>query len=95
MREAASVSMAIHITIMNLRCCSIPEKTRFTTRNSLESLTRAIIYMASFGNCLLMVDSYLDFSIFNMLPGERINLPSMETSIRGGQVRFKRSGGDE
>ncbi|CAH8270863.1 unnamed protein product [Arabidopsis lyrata] len=49
-------------------------------------------YMASFGNCLLMVDSLLHFYIVNMLTCERINLPSMETSIRGGHVRFKRSG---
>ncbi|XP_010430859.1 PREDICTED: putative F-box protein At5g38270 [Camelina sativa] len=49
--------------------------------------------MASYGNWLLMVDCRLDFYIFNLLTCEKINLPSMETLIRGGaQVRFERCG---
>ncbi|KAG7558638.1 hypothetical protein ISN45_Aa05g002790 [Arabidopsis thaliana x Arabidopsis arenosa] len=61
-------------------------------------------YMASFGNWLLMVDSRLDFYIFNLITCQRIDLPSMETPIHkrinisswksfddGHTVRFKRS----
>ncbi|EFH51477.1 predicted protein [Arabidopsis lyrata subsp. lyrata] len=48
-------------------------------------------YMASSGNWLLMVHSRLDFYIFNLLTCEKINLPSMESSIRGGKVRFEPS----
>ncbi|KAL1220289.1 putative F-box protein [Cardamine amara subsp. amara] len=48
-------------------------------------------FMASSGNWLLMVDSRLDFYIFNLLTCKRINLPSMESPVRGAQVRFERS----
>ncbi|CAA0357698.1 unnamed protein product [Arabidopsis thaliana] len=45
--------------------------------------------MASSGNWLLMVDRCLKFYIYNLLTKERIDLPSMESKIRGGQVSFK------
>ncbi|KAL1216635.1 putative F-box protein [Cardamine amara subsp. amara] len=56
-------------------------------------------FMASSGNWLLIVDSCLDFYIFNLVTRERINLPSMESSIHrsksslgdGHTVRFERS----
>ncbi|XP_020874590.1 putative F-box protein At5g38270 [Arabidopsis lyrata subsp. lyrata] len=48
-------------------------------------------YMTSSGNWLLMVDSNLGFYIFNLLTYKRIDLPSMESSIRGGNVRFERN----
>ncbi|KAG7592377.1 F-box domain [Arabidopsis thaliana x Arabidopsis arenosa] len=48
-------------------------------------------YMASSGNWLLMVDSHLGFYIFNLLTSKRIDLSSMESSIRGGNVRFERN----
>ncbi|AED94288.1 unnamed protein product [Arabidopsis thaliana] len=48
-------------------------------------------YMASSGNWLLMVDSHLGFYIFNLLTSKRIDLPSMESSIRGGKVRFEQN----
>ncbi|KAG7543753.1 F-box domain [Arabidopsis thaliana x Arabidopsis arenosa] len=54
-------------------------------------LSKDSYYMASSGNWLLMVDSHLDFYIFDLLTCERIDLPSMESSIRGGNVRFERN----
>ncbi|CAH8261932.1 unnamed protein product [Arabidopsis lyrata] len=45
--------------------------------------------MASSGNWLLMVELRLKFYIYNLLTKERIDLPSMESQILGGQVRFK------
>ncbi|KAL1191818.1 putative F-box protein [Cardamine amara subsp. amara] len=45
--------------------------------------------MASSGNWLLMVDRRLKFYILNTLTEEKINLPSMESPIRGEQVKFK------
>ncbi|KAG7548393.1 F-box domain [Arabidopsis suecica] len=56
-------------------------------------LSKDSYYMASSGNWLLMVDSHLGFYIFNLLTYKRIDLPSMESSIRGGKVRFERSMG--
>ncbi|CAL9224437.1 unnamed protein product [Arabidopsis halleri] len=53
-------------------------------------LSKDSYYMASSGNWLLMVDSHLGFYIFNLLTYKRIDLPSMESSIRGGKVRFER-----
>ncbi|CAE6065572.1 unnamed protein product [Arabidopsis arenosa] len=47
--------------------------------------------LASSGNWLLMADSRLDFYIVNLLTGKRINLPPMESKIRGAEVRFKQS----
>ncbi|CAL9248790.1 unnamed protein product [Arabidopsis halleri] len=47
--------------------------------------------LASSGNWLLMADSRLDFYIVNLLTGKRINLPPMESKIRGAQVRFELS----
>ncbi|KAG7558639.1 hypothetical protein ISN45_Aa05g002800 [Arabidopsis thaliana x Arabidopsis arenosa] len=44
-------------------------------------------YMASSGNWLLMLNSRLNFYIFNLLTCEKINLPS----IRGGKVRLEPS----
>ncbi|CAL9222486.1 unnamed protein product [Arabidopsis halleri] len=45
--------------------------------------------MASSGNWLLMVGLRLKFYIYNLMTKERIDLPSMESQILGGQVRFK------
>nr|AAD20064.2 F-box protein family, AtFBX7 [Arabidopsis thaliana] len=47
--------------------------------------------LASSGNWLLMADSRLDFYIVNLLTGKRINLPPMESKIRGAQARFVQS----
>ncbi|EFH47114.1 hypothetical protein ARALYDRAFT_494155 [Arabidopsis lyrata subsp. lyrata] len=54
-------------------------------------LSKDSYFMAGSGNWLLMVDSHLDFYIFNLLTYKRIDLPSMESSIRGGNVRFERN----
>ncbi|KAL1191820.1 putative F-box protein [Cardamine amara subsp. amara] len=45
--------------------------------------------MASSGDWLLMVDRRLKFYILNILTEEKINLPSMESPIRGEQVKFE------
>ncbi|KAG7578769.1 F-box-like domain superfamily [Arabidopsis thaliana x Arabidopsis arenosa] len=55
----------------------------------LPLLSKTSYCMASSGNNLLMVDRRLKFYILNLLTGRRINLPSMESLIRGGQVTFK------
>ncbi|KAL1206136.1 putative F-box protein [Cardamine amara subsp. amara] len=39
--------------------------------------------LASYGNWILIVDSRLDFHILNVFSRERINLPSLESSLRG------------
>ncbi|CAL9248785.1 unnamed protein product [Arabidopsis halleri] len=65
-----------------------PRENKFY-ETKLLGLSDSSYYMASSGNWLLMVHSRLDFYIFNLLTCEKINLPSLESSIRGGKVRFE------
>ncbi|ESQ32980.1 hypothetical protein EUTSA_v10005703mg [Eutrema salsugineum] len=48
--------------------------------------------MASSGTWLLMVDFRLHFHLLNLITRESIDLPSMDSPIRGGQVRFEPGG---
>ncbi|KAJ4901186.1 putative F-box protein [Raphanus sativus] len=64
-----------------------PEEDKICTRKLVGRSNRRYC-MASFENWLLMVDSRLEFHIFNLLTCKRINLPSMSSHLDGWGIIF-------
>lgn len=69
-----------------------PIQDKIYTKNLLGIDFSKIHCLASYGNWILIVDLRLDFHLLNVFTRERINLPSLESSLRGDRpFRFIRN----
>ncbi|KAG7568531.1 F-box domain [Arabidopsis thaliana x Arabidopsis arenosa] len=69
-----------------------PIQDKIYTKNLLGIDFSKIHCLASYGNWILIVDTRLDFHLLNVFTRERINLPSLESLLRGDRpFRFIRN----